>query len=66
MPQEAVVQMRLFDITGKTWQTWYDGRMLAAGNHQLKINRENLAEGIYFIQLQTKDKSITQKWGVIK
>ncbi|MCY7409729.1 MAG: fibronectin type III domain-containing protein [Chitinophagales bacterium] len=49
--QTASVSIGLVDITGRKLQTVLD-ETLEAGKHQLQLNRNQLAAGIYFLKVQ--------------
>ena len=54
LPSASQVLITAIDITGRTVATLFEGYQ-PAGNHQLRWHPEGLAQGIYFIKLQTPD-----------
>ena len=54
LPSASQVLITAIDITGRTVATLVEGYQ-PAGNHQLRWHPERLAQGIYFIKLQTPD-----------
>lgn len=66
LPETESVPLRFFDMTDKVLQSWYSGLQLDTGMYQVEISGEEFTEGIYFIQLQTSNKSITHKWSLIQ
>ncbi|MGL4597594.1 MAG: T9SS type A sorting domain-containing protein [Bacteroidia bacterium] len=58
--QSSKVEMIVYDMTGKQVAMVYDGE-LNAGLHNIAWTPENLADGIYFIQVKAGDKMITRK-----
>jgi hypothetical protein len=60
LPRAANVTISLFDITGRLVRVVQEGRF-EAGEHQVTLNAEGLASGIYFARLQTANQSKTVK-----
>ncbi len=52
--------IELFDIVGKKVKTIYEGK-IPSGNKNFFINAAKLCKGIYFVKLQTKEYSVSQK-----
>jgi len=50
LPNDANVQINVFDITGKQVASLFDGSQ-RAGNHSVKFDASNLSSGVYFYRL---------------
>lgn len=60
------IELRLYASTGALIQTLAQGDY-NSGLHQIKVNGENLASGIYFYQLETESGfTVTQKMTLMK
>ena len=59
LAQNADVEISVYDITGKKVETVHDGEM-NAGKSQIVWTPENLADGVYFVQMVI-DGSVTTK-----
>ncbi len=66
IPNSETVTLTVFDITGRKVKELLVEQRMSAGNHQLSFNVENLASGIYFVELKTGEFQITQKIHYIK
>jgi hypothetical protein len=49
-----MVTLRVYDIQGRLAATLVNGRM-AAGNHEVELNGDRLASGVYMMRLQMPD-----------
>ncbi len=56
LEQTASVNIGLVDVTGRKLQTVLD-KNLDAGNHEVKFNREQVAAGIYFLQIKMNEET---------
>jgi len=54
LAREGRVTLRAYDIHGRLVATLANGRM-AAGNHEVVLNGDRLASGVYMLRLQTED-----------
>jgi hypothetical protein len=61
MSSPGTVNLKLFDATGRLVEEVYDGH-LEKGNQKLSINTSKLANGIYFVSLETKVGTQTAKF----
>lgn len=59
LAQNADVEIAVYDVTGKKVEVVHDGEM-NAGQHQLVWTPENLADGVYFVQMVI-DGAVTTK-----
>lgn len=50
LPNDANVQINVFDITGKQVASLFDGSQ-RAGNHSVKFDASNLSSGVYFYRI---------------
>jgi hypothetical protein len=60
LDKPARSEILLINMQGQMVKTIYDGNR-PAGNSQLKFNRDDLAPGIYFIELRINGKGTTKK-----
>ena len=58
--EDGEVSVKIYDIQGKEIATLLDGYK-QAGKYSVKFDGSNLASGIYFYKLQTKNKVISKK-----
>jgi hypothetical protein len=54
LTNDSQVQIQLYDLTGRKLQTILD-ESLSAGNHEVRLNRDQMSAGIYFLQLKMND-----------
>ncbi|MFZ4399161.1 MAG: agmatine deiminase family protein [Bacteroidales bacterium] len=57
---EVNATLELFDIVGKKILTIFEGK-IPSGNKNFFINAADLSKGVYFVKLQTKEYSVSQK-----
>jgi len=60
-----VVSLQLYDIKGQLVETLIN-EVLPAGNHSIQWNPQNLASGLYIVQLKAGQKTFNQKTTFIK
>jgi cytochrome c peroxidase len=65
LPEDANIQLLVFNLTGEKVATLYDGFM-SSGEHQLEFNAGNLATGVYLASLYTGKELITVKLLLMK
>jgi len=65
IPENANIQLQVFNITGEKVATLQSGFM-SAGEHQVEFNGNNLATGIYLVSLYTGKELITVKLMLMK
>ena len=65
LPEDAAVQLEVFNITGEKVATLQNG-LMSAGEHQVDFNANNLATGIYIVSLYTGREIITVKLMLMK
>jgi hypothetical protein len=58
--QDSHTTIALFDLAGRKLQTLLNENV-AAGNHEVQLNRQSLAAGIYFLQLTINGEVVTKK-----
>jgi serine protease AprX len=56
-----IISITIYNIYGQEVQSISKGEAKSAGYYSYIIDRKNLAEGVYFIQLATQDTTIIQK-----
>jgi|CZKP01.1.fsa_nt_gi cytochrome c peroxidase len=65
LPEDAVIRIEVFNITGQKVATLQDG-LMNAGEHQVTFSANNLSSGIYIVSLQTGQQLLTQKLILMK
>ncbi len=60
------VDLSLFDANGRQVLIPYNAQEFPKGTHQLELSRKDLAPGIYYLQLKTRNNLITRKLVVSK
>lgn len=66
LPNTAAVSLHIYDATGAKKKALLFNQLLPAGTHQISFNGQELASGIYFYTLETKDFLTTKKMILIK
>ena len=59
MPAAGNISLAVYDVSGRVVDRVYSG--YASGEQQFNINTSNLANGTYFVVLETEQVNITQK-----
>jgi hypothetical protein len=65
IPKEGDVSLKIYDVTGRLVQTYFDGTM-KAGLYNAEVDASNMASGVYFYTLLAKDFVQTRKMIVLK
>ncbi|RJP72558.1 MAG: T9SS C-terminal target domain-containing protein [Ignavibacteriales bacterium] len=65
IPEEAKVNIEIYDMLGRRVTTLFDG-VKTAGKYQTTWNAENCASGIYFYKVSTKNFTQTKKLLLMK
>jgi hypothetical protein len=65
IPQKSRVSLKVFNVMGQVVKTVLDEEMLP-GSYQVLFDSENLASGIYFYNLTTKNYTQTRKMILMK
>jgi len=65
IPASGRMRLGVYDITGRLVQTLAD-RVYAPGSYRVEFDGANLPSGIYFVRMQAKDFSKTQKLALLK
>jgi hypothetical protein len=63
--RQGKVSVKLFDILGREVSTVLN-RQMNAGRHEIAINAENLASGIYFVSLESGVNRVSKKIVLIR
>ncbi|HYV90967.1 MAG TPA: T9SS type A sorting domain-containing protein [Chitinophagales bacterium] len=58
--ENAFATIELFDLTGRKFKTLLDENV-AAGDHKLYLNGDQLSSGLYFLQLKMNGEVVTKK-----
>jgi hypothetical protein len=59
MPSAGHVSLNVYDVTGRVVDNVFSGQ--ASGEQEFNINTSQLANGAYFVVLETKQGEATQK-----
>ncbi|MBE0433724.1 S8 family serine peptidase [candidate division WOR-3 bacterium] len=59
-PDERIVRIGIYDITGRLVRTAFDGRA-QIGENEVRINKKSLPAGSYFIKTEAEDYQDTRK-----
>ena len=65
VPELQNVSVQIFNITGQLIETLINGN-IESGKHEVIWDAGNLPSGIYFVQLKSGEKTITQKLTLLK
>ena len=65
LPEDAEVTLRIYDLNGRMIDELTQGYK-TAGYHSFQWNADNLASGVYFVNLISKDFVSTQKLMLLK
>jgi len=65
LPSDENVRITVYDITGREAARLVDSRM-SAGTHRIVFNGEDLASGVYFYRLESKNRVSTGKMLLLK
>jgi len=65
LPQDTHVALKVFDVTGREVATLVEGEM-AAGNHEVTFEPQDVTNGLYFYQLTAGKLNQTKKLIFIK
>lgn len=61
LDRDTNVSLTLYDVTGRQVATLINNQRLAAGEHNVRFQAENLASGLYFVNLKDNSRSQTQR-----
>ncbi|MEX2603292.1 MAG: T9SS type A sorting domain-containing protein, partial [Gracilimonas sp.] len=61
-----LVQLEVFDVTGRKVAVLVDGERKPAGNYRVSFDGSGLSSGVYFYRLETDGQTKTQKMLLIK
>jgi hypothetical protein len=65
LPTEGAVSVTLYDMLGRTVQQIVD-REMEAGRHQVSLDAQGLAAGVYIVRLSTADRAETQRLTIVQ
>ncbi len=65
LPQTAHVKLTLYNVLGVQILTLVDSEQ-SVGNHEVELNGNNLASGVYFIKMNAGNYSVTKKIMLMK
>jgi len=66
LPVNTQVSLRVMDVTGRLVAAPVTTANMQAGEHTVEINVADLANGVYFYNLQTTEVSLTKQLVVKK
>ncbi|MBO6792631.1 MAG: VCBS repeat-containing protein [Balneolaceae bacterium] len=66
VPEQARVQLEVFDVLGRKVMTLVDGDMKQPGRYNISFNARDLASGMYVYRLVIGQKVLTKKMMLIK
>ena len=66
LPEDAVVNFKIYDVLGRLINNELDGEPKNRGNYQLVFNASGLPTGVYFYRLQTPHAVETRKMQLIR
>lgn len=58
------LSLKLFDVQGRLIKTIYDNT-ITVGNHEIRFNTSSLEDGVYFIQMNTRDGVVSSQRFVV-
>ena len=65
LPKDQMISLNIYNINGQLVESLVN-QTLKAGMHQVDWNASGFASGMYIYQLQSPEKSITQKMVLMK
>lgn len=66
LPNNNFISLKIFNIAGQIVSTPIENKYFLQGSYNLEFNGENLVPGIYYYQLQTERKNITDRMILIR
>ncbi len=66
LPQQATVDLRIFNILGQEVAVLINNQIYTAGNHKVEFNASKLATGVYIYKLQSDNKTFIKKMMLLK
>ena len=64
-PDQRTMRITLYDVTGRLVNEIFHGKV-NIGSNRIPVNSEELSAGIYFIRIETDEKTITEKVIILK
>jgi hypothetical protein len=65
LPMTGAVKIAMFDIMGRSVRVLIDG-LEEAGPHQITLNAEGMASGIYFVRMESAGRAVTGKMVLLR
>jgi hypothetical protein len=65
VPVAGHVCIQIYDLAGRSVQTLLNGEV-AAGNHSVSWNTDNIASGVYFVRLTTTEGTVSSQAMVLR
>jgi hypothetical protein len=65
MPQRGHITLRVYNALGQVVQTLIDNSV-SAGHHEIKFNGSNLASGVYFYEVISRDIQLRRRMLLLK
>ena len=66
LPEQAQVNLTVYDMLGQQVATLLSGQVQSAGSHSVNFDASNLSSGMYIYRLQAGSQSITRKMILLK
>ncbi|MBK7104502.1 MAG: T9SS type A sorting domain-containing protein [Ignavibacteriae bacterium] len=66
LPEQSIISLVVYDISGKVVETFLHNELLSAGSYNYSFEAKNLVSGIYFYTLKTDKFVQTKKLLLIK
>ncbi len=66
IPYASPVKINLYNVNGVKVATLIDNKFMTPGKYSVKIDRDKLSSGVYFVRLETNTKDITKKLVFVK
>ncbi len=66
VPEQAPVQLEVFDLLGRKVMTLLDGDLKQPGRYNISVDARSLASGMYIYRLVIGEKVLTKKMTLIK
>ncbi|MEO0271307.1 MAG: T9SS type A sorting domain-containing protein, partial [candidate division WOR-3 bacterium] len=66
IPYASPVKINLYNVNGVKVANLIDNKFMTPGKYSVKIDRDKLSSGVYFIRLETNTKDITKKLVFVK
>ena len=66
LPASQKVTLTIYDMLGRKVKTLVNDKLQTAGTHNVRLNADNMASGVYFYRIQSDSKTMTKKMLLLK